>query len=761
MRHYILFLRALLGNLNQIRDLLGRQWPKLQVQVHGLLLELIMEGNKQTFAVRVNRIYRAFKGTSAEALAHEFFQKSKEQAEQLEKENITQSTRITVATPSDTHSELRSTTRGKVKLEDAVFLRGKPKSANAGVSSRGRLKSGTTGVSSWQKLKSNTPVASSRRNLGLDATASTEQLITVAQELLQIINPRVEEAMVDEEPGSNSTTPPRISVTSYPHLQGEDHAYLNKPYHLTVKLSDQPQPRGAHLSTQKMEIPVEVGEIVKKIQVKLTAPDFDLDPAEMTQGWLREINFYPGAASSDPVIFILLPQDRFEERFFSTLQVQFLMNGQVLGHAARRVEVLQSNTVIKTPINAFPPVRGYPLDERGEIRVQPIPTPIFTSSTVSDVHLTITISEADPPARLLWQIASPYLHTTDFPVGDYFSQNLGTEEFVREYLAPFGMPGNWREDHMTNDGWLKPSSIPILYSNLLKLRDIAPPQFWTLYELALERHCAGGKTPEEFAILFITADTHVPWELMPVSKQVSNGNMPALLGSAHCVGRWLLETGVTVPEAALNLEGFMLAVPSYETQPLPQAQEEKMFLKNRYHPRELADDPNDFLAFMKTGGDTYGTGILHFAGHGDCCTDKLRSNWLVLTNRNAFYDVNSASTDLGNRLGKLRPILAFFNACNVGRAASGPLGSNGGWGRALLNQEYKGYIGPLWSVYDQHARDVCQMFYTLALDEHLPLGEVIRRIRARFSKDNRLFTYLAYLYLGHPLAKITYTPFTK
>ena len=151
--------------------------------------------------------------------------------------------------------------------------------------------------------------------------------------------------------------------------------------------------------------------------------------------------------------------------------------------------------------------------------------------------------------------------------------------------------------------------------------------------------------------------------------------------------------------------------------------------------------------------------ILHFAGHGDCCTDTMRRNWLVLTNRQAFFDINSASTDLGNRLGKLRPILAFFNACNVGRTAPGPLGSNGGWGRALLNQQYKGYIGPLWSVYDQHARDICQTFYTLALDEHLDLGEVMRRIRARFSQDNRLFTYLAYLYLGHPLGKITYRPF--
>jgi hypothetical protein len=37
----------------------------------------------------------------------------------------------------------------------------------------------------------------------------------------------------------------------------------------------------------------------------------------------------------------------------------------------------------------------------------------------------------------------------------------------------------------------------------------------------------------------------------------------------------------------------------------------------------------------------------------------------------------------------------------------------------------------------------------------------MRQIRAKFSADNRLFTYLAYLYLGHPLAKITYQPFLQ
>lgn len=260
----------------------------------------------------------------------------------------------------------------------------------------------------------------------------------------------------------------------------------------------------------------------------------------------------------------------------------------------------------------------------------------------------------------------------------------------------------------------------------------------------------------------LTADTHVPWELMPVSEEVGDQRMPLLLGSAHRVGRWLLDTGCAIPDQALHLRGFVVVAPTYSDRPLPQAQEEKRFLVERYQPHELPDEPEAFRTFMQSGEPTGGAGIVHFAGHGDCCTDIMRRNWLVLTNREALYDINSASTDLGNRLGKLGPVVAFFNACNVGRAAPGPLGSNGGWGRALLNQRYKGYLGPLWSVHDQHARDISETCYTLALgDEPLPLGEVMRQIRSRFSEDNRLFTYLAYLYLGHLLARIHYTPFEE
>ena len=205
--------------------------------------------------------------------------------------------------------------------------------------------------------------------------------------------------------------------------------------------------------------------------------------------------------------------------------------------------------------------------------------------------------------RLLWQIDSPYFAAADFTEGEYFSPN-----------------------HMDKTGCLKALSINILYSNLLTLRRSAPAPFWTLYELALDRHHPQGGTPEDFTILFITADTHVPWELMPVSEKVIGEKMPPLLGSAHRVGRWLLEVGAPAPDAKLDLHGFSVSATTYKENPLPQAQAEKKFIEQHYGPHVLPDDANAFIAFMKTGQPKNGTGILHFAGHGDCCTDVCNTS---------------------------------------------------------------------------------------------------------------------------------------
>ncbi len=782
----ILFLQALLAHLDRLVDLLGGGWSTMREKLLPLLDDVINEEDVDKVSARVHRILRAFQGTAVEALTRDLFRQVSEQAPQ--EATTTRTFHMTDPITGQSRSidlHLAGAKEGK----ESIVSEGSTSTLKAVTRTFMQAITPTQGVVGVEKEQP-TPKPESLptfsnlpKYLNRYKAIEAEGLRDILKRLDPLKQSRIRDQGQNSEHregpthwhdlrgisrtqaavGPEEKQPPYTlrTVTTHPNLLGDDYVYLRKPYPLQIKLSDQPQPGGLSLSAPEFKIMAEDGEVVKKIQVKLTAPDFELDQSNAASGWMRELDFYPQAAASNAITFTLLPKDRFEERYFSVARVQFILNGQVLGHAARRLEVLRDDTTIRTPLSAFPPAPGYPLDERGVKRVEAIPTPLSYRPDEPPIHLTITLSETVTRENLLWEIVSPYLTPADLPPGEYLSRNLGAEEFVKHYLAPFGMPGKWPEDHMDEHGHLKPLSINILFSNLLRLRSSAPQQFWSLYALALERHRVQGGNPEDFTILFITADTHVPWELMPISNEVTGDKMPPVLGSAHRVGRWLLEVGTPTPEATLTLHGLSVAAPTYCESPLPQAQREKEFIEQRYRPQVLPNDPNAFITFMKTGQPSNGTGILHFAGHGDCCTDMMRQNWLVLTNREALYDIASASTDLGNRLGKLRPTVAFFNACNVGRAASGPLGSNGGWGRALLSQQYKGYIGPLWSVYDEHASDICRMFYTLALDERLPLGEVMRRIRTRFTEDNRMFTYLAYLYLGHPLATITYTSFEE
>lgn len=428
-----LFLLALLNSLERLQELLGKQWPDLRSRLLGLLGELLDEFQENRLPARVNRICRAFDGTEAEPFVRGLFREANGKT-------------------------LPSTTAGFLYHDG-------DRSTVADSRSRG---------------------IDALHSLGTDAeatplAATAEDLREVARGFARVIAGSA--AGVEANATDHESVPPAVhatdtTVTAHPQLRGDDQAYVDEPYRFQVKLSDQPQPGGPYLAVPEMAIPVAPGETVKKLQVKLSAPDFNLDPADAARGWLREIHFYPEAGASGTVTFTLRARNRLEKRYFASLRVEFGLHGQVLGHAARRIEVLENQAVTRTPLSAFPPAPGYPLDERGKVRVPPMPTPIRLFPASPGVHLTITISEDTPRERLLWQIASPYLDANEFPAGDCFSRNLGTEEFVKHYLAPFGMPGDWPEDHMDREGHLKPSSIPILYNHLLELRHSAPPEFW-------------------------------------------------------------------------------------------------------------------------------------------------------------------------------------------------------------------------------------------------------------------------------------------
>lgn len=76
----ILFLQALLAHLDDIENLLGKEWHRFKDQIRHLLTDLLDEKEQNKLAGRVNRVYRAFEGTSAEELVRILFQGASQQA---------------------------------------------------------------------------------------------------------------------------------------------------------------------------------------------------------------------------------------------------------------------------------------------------------------------------------------------------------------------------------------------------------------------------------------------------------------------------------------------------------------------------------------------------------------------------------------------------------------------------------------------------------------------------------------------------------
>lgn len=736
MTENLLFIRGLQSHTDRFQILLGPQWPAFLQQWWHYWQRLLAAKDDATFNLVLDDFYYTMTKSDAKQLVRSLFRQARQQAGSID-------------SPTPMIRMLDPTTN----QERNILIHITGSQANRPVASRSEV------IAAGRALADS--LATEAGFIIDDAGHLTTGNVLPAEEEESPGDTETYEG-TEKKAGLDSSTQ---LIKTYPNVRGDDYALLQKRYTLTVKLSDQPQQEGEHTSSSELTVEAKADDQTKKIQVVLHAPDFDLE--DQAKGWQRTLTLYLEARASNERTFHLQPRERFAEKYFAGLKLQFLAEGEVIGEAFRWVEVLQNEAVDPTPVTKFPEAPGYPLDEAGKSRTKPateprhVPLgPLPPDNLDQRIHLTVTIEEdPDNPADMRWLFASSYLPDESLPPGR--SPNLGAEEFVKEFLAPFGMPGHWHKPHMDDQGQLYKDSVPTLLGNLIRLRNHAPDQFWRVYEQVLQAHLDWGRPPETLNILLRTSDTHIPWELMPVTKAVQDNKMPLLLGSAHRVGRWLQGVIPSTPPLALKLHGLALAAPVYVKEPLPEAQLERQYLEQRYHPAPVLQTPGHFRTFLLDGQPTGGAGILHFAGHGNCCTDPIRGNWLILSDDGdgVWYDINAAGNDLGNRLGKLgRDVVAFFNACNVGRSAEGPLGSNGGWGRALLDQNYKGYIGPLWSVYDKHARDISQTFYELALDKQQPLGEVMRQIRLKFAADNRLFTYLAYLYLGHPMAKIHYTP---
>lgn len=76
MKKYAQFLLALLENFDRIQILLSDQWPDKQAQLVRILRYVVTEQDDHRLAALVNRIYRSFAGTPAEAMVGHLYQQA-------------------------------------------------------------------------------------------------------------------------------------------------------------------------------------------------------------------------------------------------------------------------------------------------------------------------------------------------------------------------------------------------------------------------------------------------------------------------------------------------------------------------------------------------------------------------------------------------------------------------------------------------------------------------------------------------------------
>jgi hypothetical protein len=270
-----------------------------------------------------------------------------------------------------------------------------------------------------------------------------------------------------------------------------------------------------------------------------------------------------------------------------------------------------------------------------------------------------------------------------------------------------------------------------------------PAAVWPLLRAVAER-AEGAPT-----VLINSDETYVPWELARLPEPLTAERRP-YLGVQAVVGRWV--AGMTdVPEPPLrpDLAERLTVVwgryASSTSDELRAAEEEAADLEVRYGARRVGarlEEVDRLLA------DPDGPDILHFAMHARGIPGSI-SNGLVLEDGGVIDTTQLAS------YGPLqsRP-LVFLNACEAAGVGDTSLGRAAGIAATFLEAGACGVIAPVWEVDDVAAKDLVTRFYAEAFGSGIAIADHLREERATFSEATPSTTPIAYLFFGHPAARL-------
>lgn len=426
-------------------------------------------------------------------------------------------------------------------------------------------------------------------------------------------------------------------------------------------------------------------------------------------------------------------------RFDLTAEHQFVAR---VAPDAERVVLRASYLYRNKPVGHI--VRSVPLHEDAAARVMHAPArqgrAMLTRSLASDEDIAeldlVLFVQKSGPGHLSWQA---YVPAQDRVYGPFSTESGDTQQFAKQLAGLRGQYGDASSGAMEELAVTGQSITKLIPAEIM--RDALVPAL------------AGAEPP---AILIMTDEPFIPWELARLSPTQLNGRPRAFLGGVARIGRWWTGAGLPGPASSRSIEHLSaVAATQYATHltvvTLPFAKAERDWLSTTY--KEIAIQVEAQYPDIETWLDTAPRrrGHLgHIALHGFSDAQAnvhgmILGDGKVLTPNRLAGEFDEGDTP--------RFEVLFLNACQVGTAGE-RLGRIEGFPGALLSGGATAFIGPLWEVQDSVAERVAEQFYTRVLGGGEEVGEALRQLR---SSSGGSITPWAYLFYGHPRLRLTWS----
>lgn len=268
---------------------------------------------------------------------------------------------------------------------------------------------------------------------------------------------------------------------------------------------------------------------------------------------------------------------------------------------------------------------------------------------------------------------------------------------------------------------------------------------------ALERTEWEGKT-----FLVITDEPYIPWELMwPYGYQEDVWDDEAPWCMTMRMTRWLRRNddgmGLQGPPTQLQLENFAFIGPADTSLAAVGTESAQLRAMMQQAGIRDASPPHNTLEQVQNLLEAGTYDWFHLASHGEFSAALPdRTSAILLEGRQALTPDTMIGPRIQSHLYHRRPGFVL-NACHTGRQGWA-LTRLGGWANRLVGSGAGIFLGPLWTVTDDAARQFAAHFYT-----HLLAGNTVAdalyeaRCAIRATGDP---TWLAYSAYAHPNARV-------